>query len=206
MLSIFLLIRGYADIIKIQSVSQTLHTSTPTLLAPLFSHHINAARADGERENTHVLTLIRRVLTALIHHVKGAEEFVVVGDLVVGIFAEAASALSVESTNTTPEGNEGEGQINRERLKRSMEVLFIVCSVRHGSRMTRKFPFMARTPSKTSLTRVFREAFGDSREHFDVTSPRSAPRLENRDRDGTNHDQIDNLGSICWRHRPDSRA
>lgn len=65
-------------------------------------------------------TLIRRVLTALIHHVKNATGFAVVGDLIVAQFVQAFN-------------NKAEGH---HQLARVLEVISIPLAVRHGSRMT----------------------------------------------------------------------
>ena len=67
-------------------------------------------------------TLIRRVLTALIHHCKSAEQFSAVGDLLV-------DRLSSHIEESTHSGDEGP-------LNRVLGIVAVACSVRHGSRLT----------------------------------------------------------------------
>lgn len=96
-----------------KSVSQTLHTAVPTIITPLVDSYITCP---GEVEES-TYTLLRRVLTALIHHVKNAAGFAPIGDFL----CQKAAAIS---------------QSNGETLRRIIEVLGVACSVRHGSRMT----------------------------------------------------------------------
>lgn len=72
-------------------------------------------------------TLIRRVLTALIHHVKNAGQFSPLADLLVQEF----STISKSTKSTSPE--------DLERLRRMLEILTVPSSVRQGSRLTRRF-------------------------------------------------------------------
>lgn len=67
-------------------------------------------------------TLIRRLITALIHHVKNAEQFTPLGDYLVTLFLESSQAASTEE--------------EQERLRRSLELIGIPCAVRQGSRLT----------------------------------------------------------------------
>ena len=68
--------------------------------------------------------LIRRSLTALIHHVKGAEQFSPVGDVVMNMFITTQKAVDLSKEEDI------------ERLSRMMEVTSVVASVRHGARLT----------------------------------------------------------------------
>ncbi|KAL0061427.1 U3 snoRNP protein [Marasmius tenuissimus] len=95
-----------------KSVSQTLHTVTPSLINPLITFHL----ACEENVDT-IYTLIRRVFTAFIHHVKGAEQFTPITDIV------------MENISSTPSED-------HERLRRIMEVAAVISSVRNGSRLT----------------------------------------------------------------------
>ncbi|KAI0262194.1 armadillo-type protein [Gloeopeniophorella convolvens] len=99
-----------------KSVSQTLHTAAPTIVAPLISAHLTSS----EPALTH--TCIRRLLTALIHHCKGAEQFHPISELLIRQFA--TTAQSSESDDGT------------EKLDRVIELIAVVTSVRQGSRMT----------------------------------------------------------------------
>lgn len=63
-------------------------------------------------------TLLRRTLTALIHHVKNAEQFSLVGDILVQRLTTVRQEDDIE------------------RLRRMLEVLAVATSVRQGSRLT----------------------------------------------------------------------
>ncbi|KAG7091487.1 hypothetical protein E1B28_010518 [Marasmius oreades] len=95
-----------------KSVSQTLHTVTPSLMSPLLTYYLSC----GE-DVVSLYTLLRRVLTALTHHVKGADQFTAITGIVLKEFANAPSHDS-------------------ERLRRVMEVAAVIASVRNGSRLT----------------------------------------------------------------------
>ncbi|KAJ3843214.1 hypothetical protein F5878DRAFT_721627 [Lentinula raphanica] len=97
-----------------KSVSQTLHTVTPSLITPLLEFHLSCEESDAS------YTLIRRVFTALIHHVKGADQFSSVAELVVTQYAQISSSAE--------DGRE-------EKLRRILEVAAVVASVRNGSRL-----------------------------------------------------------------------
>ena len=96
-----------------QSVSQTLHTITPTIFAPLLRHYLTCD--DPETS----FTVIRRLLTALAHHCKSAEQFSPLSDLI------------TEQLSSAPKEN-------LEPLRRLLEVIAVPCSVRQGSRMSAK--------------------------------------------------------------------
>ncbi|KAF9461848.1 hypothetical protein BDZ94DRAFT_790553 [Collybia nuda] len=95
-----------------KSVSQTLHTATSSIMAPLLKAHLAA----DVPEPTY--TLIRRVLTSLIHHVKNAEQFSPLADLLVRQVTEASKTTDMES------------------LRRILEIISVPVAVRQGSRMT----------------------------------------------------------------------
>lgn len=99
-----------------QSVSQTLHTATAGVLAQLLTLHAGHKDGDG----TFMLT--RRVMTALIHHCKGAEQFSAVGDLLVGRLSSLTETSSLEPVETP--------------LARIIDVVSVAASVRQGSRLT----------------------------------------------------------------------
>jgi len=100
-----------------QSVSQTLHTATVSLFTPLLTYHLACESPDA----TH--TLIRRVLTALIHHVKSADQFAVIGDVLVNQLIPLAQCTTTDDKQI--------------RLRRMLDILSVPCSVRQGSRMPR---------------------------------------------------------------------
>jgi U3 small nucleolar RNA-associated protein 20 len=103
-----------------QSVSQTLHTSTASIFTPLLDYHLSTS--SNINTNT-TYTLIRRSLTALIHHVKNAEQFESLGDLIVQKFLKQLKSTDMSSESDV------------ERLRKMIEVMGVVCSVRRGSRL-----------------------------------------------------------------------
>lgn len=100
-----------------KSVSQTLHTATTSIFAPLLAYHMTSETPEL------TYTLIRRVLTALIHHVKKADQFTPLADLLVGQFA----SLSKSTQSTSPE--------HIESLRRMLEIISVPTAVRQGSRL-----------------------------------------------------------------------
>ena len=86
------------------------------MIAPLLKVHLRSQVS----EQTHAC--LRRLLTALIHHCKGAEGFIPVSELLVEKFI---------STTRCVESNE-----HTDTLNRLIEIIAIVSSVRHGSRIT----------------------------------------------------------------------
>lgn len=72
--------------------------------------------------NAHYV-LLRRTLTALMHHCKGPEQFSDVADVVIMRFCS--------SVDQTPQDDGG-----IQRLQRSLQIASIVCGVRQGSRLT----------------------------------------------------------------------
>lgn len=101
-----------------QSVSQTLHTSTTSIFLPVLDYYLSTS----SNTNT-TYTLIRRSLTALIHHVKNAEQFELLGDLIVQNFFDILKSTDISSESDI------------ERLRKMIEVVGVVCSVRQGSRL-----------------------------------------------------------------------
>jgi U3 small nucleolar RNA-associated protein 20 len=101
-----------------QSVSQTLHTCTPSIFTPLLEYHLSS------NTNTHTThTIIRRSLTALVHHVKNAEQFELLADLIIQKFSDLLKSTDINSESDV------------ERLRKMIEVVGVVCSVRQGSRL-----------------------------------------------------------------------
>ena len=62
-------------------------------------------------------------MTALIHHVKNAEQFELLGDLIVQKFLNQLKLTDMSSESDV------------ERLRKLIEVMGVVCSVRQGSRL-----------------------------------------------------------------------
>ena len=88
-----------------------LHTIAPTILSPLLRFYIESEDSDI------AFTTTRRVLTALIHHCKSAEQFTPLSDLL------------VKKVVDTPKED-------TEAFKRLLEAVVVICSVRQGSRLT----------------------------------------------------------------------
>jgi len=100
-----------------QSVSQTLHTCTLAIFGPLLSCHLDSVDPKA------TYTLLRRSLTALLHHVKGADQFSSLTEICMERF-----------TSTMKEGNE-------ERVRRMLNIMSVLIGVRQGARLTGNFFF-----------------------------------------------------------------
>jgi len=110
---------AWALVFACKSVSQTLHTCTISIFMPLLEYHLSSS-ANTSTTNT----LIRRTLTALVHHVKNAEQFELLSNLIVQKFSELLKLTDIKSESDV------------ERLRKMIEVVGVVCSVRQGSRLT----------------------------------------------------------------------
>ncbi|KNZ75043.1 U3 small nucleolar RNA-associated protein 20 [Termitomyces sp. J132] len=107
---------------NILSASQTLHTATSSIFSSLMEAHL----ASGGPEKTY--TLIRRTLTALIHHVKDSSAFAPLADLLFQCFTTTVVGLTPASPSTTSD-------VTIERVRRMLEIMSIPCAVRQGSRL-----------------------------------------------------------------------
>lgn len=94
-----------------QSVAQTIHTCGPLLVLSCVDCYLTAPEDSLDA----TMKLLRRVLTALIHHCAKAEQFAVIADPLV----EKLGAVSAT-----------------EDAKRLISLLSVPCSVRQGSRLT----------------------------------------------------------------------
>ncbi|KAI0268459.1 armadillo-type protein [Russula aff. rugulosa BPL654] len=113
----------WAYIFACKSVSQTLHTATPSIVAPLLQIHLMS------REPAITYTCLRRLLTALIHHCRGAEQFLPVSELLVERFINLSRSLIPDE--------------DTDCLGRSIEIISVVSSVRQGSRLTGALLFIS---------------------------------------------------------------
>ena len=96
-----------------QSVAQSVHTAAPSIISEVLRCYVDTqTAADG------LYHVIRRILTALIHHVGTAEQFSPISTVVLGVFKPAAVS-------------------NTQNITRLLPVLVTICSVRYGSRITR---------------------------------------------------------------------
>lgn len=109
---------AWVFIFACKSVSQTLHTATFSILAPLIDAHIFTYTSDI------IHNLIRRVLTALIHHVKNAEQYRTIVDLLISKFTALVNSSDLSSVGSL------------EHVRLVMEIVTIPCAVRGGSRLT----------------------------------------------------------------------
>lgn len=111
------------------------------------------------------------MLTALIHHCKSRDEFAAVGDLIVERFCAVGGRFGADGTSNLVEDEvriggariaddddetmriQGGGREQAlvsgkvECVRRVLEVVSVPCSVRQGSRMSRKFYFFISLPS-----------------------------------------------------------
>jgi U3 small nucleolar RNA-associated protein 20 len=106
-------------IISGQSVSQSLHSATTSIFSPLLSSYLSCT------EPLEIYTVLRRALTAFIHHVKSADQFCTMADLLIDKLGESSKTVS-------DSGGE-------ERFRRMLDVIIIPESVRQGSRLSGAF-------------------------------------------------------------------
>ena len=106
-----------------QSVSSTLHTTSPSIIGPLIDCYLTCENPDL------LYTLLRRTLTSIIHHCKGAEQFSGIAEMLTTRF------LTVVSQSPS-------NDVEVERLHRILQLISVVCSVRQGSRLSRKFLYL----------------------------------------------------------------
>ena len=97
-------------------MSQTLHTVTPSVVAQLLQVHLKS------QDPAQTYTCLRRLLTALIHHCKGAEHFLPVSELLTERFINSAQSVNSD--------------VDADGLNCLIEIVSVVASVRQGSRLT----------------------------------------------------------------------
>ncbi|KAI5120165.1 hypothetical protein M0805_008432 [Coniferiporia weirii] len=108
---------AWSLVFSAKSVAQTLHTCSPTLVLSCLDFYL----ITGPDQLEKAFTLLRRLLTALVHHCAKADQFALIAGPLVEKFVEMA-----EST------------CNVEDAKRMLAVLVVPCSVRQGSRLSPK--------------------------------------------------------------------
>ena len=99
-----------------QSVAQSLHTCAIHIVATCIEIKLNISPEINDEASA---TLIRRLLTALVHHCAKPEQFSAIADMLV----KKAELVGDDE----------------EALGRLLDPLFVICSVRGGSRLTREF-------------------------------------------------------------------
>ena len=98
-----------------KSVAQTIHTCAPHLVVSALESDLTVP----ETRHSFTSKVIRRVLTALVHHCAKAEQFSTISEPLIDSFAEnAGMSESVE------------------KIARVLGVIAVVCGVRQGSRLT----------------------------------------------------------------------
>ncbi|KAG6885913.1 hypothetical protein C0993_007931 [Termitomyces sp. T159_Od127] len=112
---------AWAIISACKSVSQTLHTTTTSIFSSLLEAHL----ASECPETTY--TLIRRTLTALIHHVKNSSAFAPLADLLVQRFTMMVVNLTASSFKPSND--------TIEYARKMLDILSIPSAVRQGSRL-----------------------------------------------------------------------
>ncbi|KAI0820961.1 armadillo-type protein [Irpex lacteus] len=118
-------VAAWVAVCACKSVSQTLHTITPSVIRPLLAYHLSTAPNSEAQADS--FTVIRRTFTALIHHCKSSEQFTPITDILLDHLTRSTTA-----TTSTANGHEEA----EEYVARVMEILAVVCSVRSGSRLT----------------------------------------------------------------------
>ncbi|KAG8220545.1 armadillo-type protein [Butyriboletus roseoflavus] len=97
-----------------KSVSSTLHTTSPSMIGPLIDCYLGCENPDL------LYTLLRRALTSLIHHCKGAEQFSGIAEILTTRFLTAVGQLPSNDAEV-------------ERLRRILQLISVVCSLRRLS-------------------------------------------------------------------------
>ena len=100
-----------------QSVSSTLHTTSPSIMGLVIDCYLTCETPDL------LYTLLRRTLTSIIHHCKSAEQFSGIAEILIARFLTAVSQSPSNDTEV-------------ERLRRILQLISVVCSVRQGSRLS----------------------------------------------------------------------
>ncbi|PPQ84329.1 hypothetical protein CVT26_011486, partial [Gymnopilus dilepis] len=120
-----------------KSVSQTLHTCAPSILAPILRYHLFSTPSRNPNPRP-TYTLLRRALTALIHHVKNAEGFEVVGQVFVDSFVSLLKEVKElkDVKNSVDAETEGPQNPTVEAYKKMLDIMSILLAVRLGSRLT----------------------------------------------------------------------
>ncbi|CAE6388887.1 unnamed protein product [Rhizoctonia solani] len=132
--------------------AQGIYTTATDLIGPILDAHV------GGSNGTYLL--LRRVLTALIHHSK-AESFVGIAGVVVVVLERELAMLESEAKGKG-KAKEGGEAVNRqeERLLRVVEVATAMCAVRKGGKLSR-----STVPDiLTTVPRIF-DCVEKSREH-----------------------------------------
>ncbi|TFK68467.1 hypothetical protein BDN72DRAFT_821164 [Pluteus cervinus] len=112
---------AWALVYACKSVSQTLHTTSVPILNSLIAFYLECSSPE------HIYTLLRRTLTALMHHVRQADHFAVIGDaLLHHLTLMDFSMLSTSQSSADA----------LERLRRVLDLVSIPCCVRQGARLT----------------------------------------------------------------------
>lgn len=106
----------------LQSVAQTLHMCTSSLITSVVDCYLDKSNAQPQITGK----LLRRVLTALVHHCPKAAQFTVLGDLLV----EKLDDILQELVSSAPD--------DVETIRRMLDVMSVPCAVRRGSRLTRE--------------------------------------------------------------------
>ena len=102
-------------------------------MACLIDAHLSTATEESEI----ISRLLRRVLTALIHHCSTAEQFSPISELVIGRFMKIINEKEKIDSNV-------------DQLRKTLDLVVVICTVRKGSRLSRK-PFLHHF-YKTDLT------------------------------------------------------
>lgn len=104
---------AWSFVFTAKSVAQTIHTSGPPLIITCLEYHLTVS--EGELDDNS--KLIRRILTALVHHCSKPEQFAPVVDPIIARFGSLTEIKDI---------------------KRTINVLAVPCSVRQDSRLTAK--------------------------------------------------------------------
>jgi hypothetical protein len=110
--------------------AQGIYTTATELIGPILDAHV------GGSDGTYVL--LRRVLTALIHHSK-TESFAGIASVIVAILERELTILESETKEKGKAKEDSEGIARQEeRLLRVVEIATAMCAVRKGGKLSGK--------------------------------------------------------------------
>lgn len=106
-----------------QSASHTLHISSAALLQAILDFHMSPSNETPQRSEQ----LLRRILTALVHHCSQPEQFTPI------------ASLLLQKLSCVAEEDPAQDLYYDETVRRILEVISVPCSARKGSRFNSEY-------------------------------------------------------------------
>ncbi|KAI0090560.1 armadillo-type protein [Irpex rosettiformis] len=117
-------VAAWVFVCSCKSVSQTLHSITPSIIRPLLQYYFSTASNSEASEDT--FTVIRRTLTALTHHCKAADQYSPITNILLEYLSRVTSSKDPDA------------ETENDYVSRVLSILAVPCSVRSGSRIGAK--------------------------------------------------------------------